>query len=98
VSNEGKDMSKPETSSRGVTSVVLRYGLAVVSVAIALGLALLAQLQAFHNVEIPLFLMSVAVAVWYAGPKPGVLAVVLAGPELQLLLHGAPALFLHPPS
>ena len=50
-------MSKPEISSRRVTSVVLRYGLAVVSVAVALGLALLAQVYAIHNLEFPLFLI-----------------------------------------
>ena len=71
-------MSKLEIPSRRVTSVVLRYGLAVVSVAIALGLALLAQLQTVHNLEFPLFLMAIAVTVWYAGAGPGVLAVVLS--------------------
>ena len=55
-----------------------KYGLAVVSVAIALGLALLAQLQTVHNLEFPLFLTAIAVTVWYAGAGPGVLAVVLA--------------------
>jgi PAS domain S-box-containing protein len=63
---------------RRETSVVLRYGLAVVSVAIALGLALLAQLQAVDNLEFPLFLMAIAVTVWYAGTGPEILAVVLA--------------------
>src|SRR5712691_3334902 len=72
-------MSKLTMPLRRVTSVVLRYGLAVVSVAIALGLALLAQLQAVHNLEFPLFLMAIAVTVWYAGAGPGVLAVVLSG-------------------
>ena len=64
---------------RRVISVLLRYGLAVVSVAIALGLALLAQLQAVHNLEFPLFLIAIAITVWYAGAGPGVLAVVLSG-------------------
>jgi len=72
-------MSNPEIPSRRVTSVVLKYGLAVVSVAIALGLSLLAQLQTVHNLEFPLFLMAIAVTVWYAGAGPGVLAVVLSG-------------------
>jgi PAS domain S-box-containing protein len=72
-------MSKLTMPLRRVTSVVLRYGLAVVSVAIALGLALFAQLQAVSNLEFPLFLMAIAVTVWYAGAGPGVLAVVLSG-------------------
>jgi PAS domain S-box-containing protein len=72
-------MSKAEISSPGLRSVVLRYGLAVVSVAIALGLALLAQFQTIHKLEFPLFLMAVAMTVWYAGGVPGVLAVGLSG-------------------
>src|SRR6266576_1197466 len=71
-------MPKPEISLRRVPSVVLRYGLAVVSVAIALGLALLAQAYSVHNPEFPLFLMAIAATVWYAGIGPGVLAVVLS--------------------
>jgi PAS domain S-box-containing protein len=71
-------MSKLEIPLRRVTSVVLSYGLAGVSVAIALGLALLAQLQTVHNLEFPLFLMAIAVTVWYAGTGPGVLAVALS--------------------
>jgi PAS domain S-box-containing protein len=71
-------MSKPEISSRRLTSVVLKYGLAVVSVAVALGLALLAQFETIHNLEFPLFLIAIAVTVWYAGTAPGVLAVVLS--------------------
>jgi PAS domain S-box-containing protein len=77
--NEGKGMSKPDTSSRRVTSVVLRNGLAVVSVAVALGLALVAQAQGIQHVQFPLLLMAVAATVWYAGAVLGVLAVVLAG-------------------
>ena len=71
-------MWKPEIPSRRMTSVVLRYGLAVVSVAIALGLALLAQFQAIDKLEFPIFLTSVAVTVWYAGGVPGAMAVVLS--------------------
>ena len=69
-------MAKPEISSRRVT--FLKYGLAIVALAVALGLALLAQLQGIHNLEFPLFLIAIAVTVWYAGTAPGVLAVVLS--------------------
>src|SRR5262245_59143040 len=72
-------MSKFKIPLRRVTAVVLSYGLAVVSVVNALGLAFLAQLQAVHNLEFPLFLMAIAVTVWYAGTGPGVLAVVFSG-------------------
>jgi PAS domain S-box-containing protein len=55
-----------------------RYGLAVVSVAIALGIGLLLQRYSFRGVEFPLLLFSIALTVWFAGGGPGVLAVVLS--------------------
>jgi PAS domain S-box-containing protein len=57
---------------------ILRYGLAVGSVALAVGMALLLQRYNFRGVEFPLFLFAIAVSVWYAGLWPGVLAVVLS--------------------
>jgi PAS domain S-box-containing protein len=57
---------------------LLRYGLAVGSVALALGLALLLEHSNFRGVEFPLFLLAIAVSVWYAGLWPGVVAVVLS--------------------
>jgi len=71
-------MSKPEISSRRMTSVVLRYGLAVLSVCIALSAALLLGHYNFPDVADPLFLFAIAIAVWYAGPGPAILALVLS--------------------
>jgi PAS domain S-box-containing protein len=71
-------MTRPNLQFQFAHSPVLRYGLAVASIAIALGLALLAQRYGFHNVEVPLFLFAVAVTSWYSGLKPGALAVVLS--------------------
>jgi len=62
-----------------VIAVTRRYGIAVGGVAIALGIALLAQSQAIHKLEFPLLLMVIALAVWHGGVGPGILAVVLAG-------------------
>ena len=59
-------------------SAVSRYGFAVASFATALGIGLLAQHYNFRNVEVPLFLIAVAVTAWYAGPRPTSLAVVLS--------------------
>jgi PAS domain S-box-containing protein len=59
-------------------SMVKRYGLAVLSVFVALGMALLLTRYKFRNVADPLFLFAIAVSVWYLGPRPGVLALVLA--------------------
>jgi PAS domain S-box-containing protein len=57
---------------------IQRYGLAVVSVAIALGMALLMQRYSLRGVEFPLFLFAIALTVWFAGDGPAVLAVVLS--------------------
>src|SRR5262245_6845773 len=55
-----------------------RYGLAVSSVAVALGLSLFLYNNKFEGVEFPLFLIAVAVTVWYAGVGPAIVALVLA--------------------
>src|SRR5260370_902833 len=68
-------MASPKLQWRLAHSAVLRYGLAVASFGIALGLALLAQHYGFRNVEVPLLLFAVAVTAWYAGPGPAARAV-----------------------
>jgi PAS domain S-box-containing protein len=72
-------MLKPEIPSPRVTHLVLKYGLAVVSVSIALGLGFLSQRFTPRDVEFAFFLFAVAITVWYAGAGPGVLAIVLSG-------------------
>lgn len=59
-------------------SPVLRYGPAATSFAIALGLALLAQRYGFRNLEVSLFLFSVAVTPCHAGSGAAVLAVAFS--------------------
>ena len=59
-------------------SAVPRYGLAVLSVALALAGALFADRYDFRSVEFPLFLFAIAATVWYAGPGSAVLALVLS--------------------
>ena len=59
-------------------SVAIRYGLAVVSVASAAGLA-----QVFVHFHLPLLfnvfaLSAIAITFWYAGNKPGILAAVFS--------------------
>ena len=71
-------MARPKLQSQFAQSPVLRYSLAATSSAIALGLALLAQHSGFHDVEVPLFLLAIAVTAWYAGVGPAILAVVLS--------------------
>jgi PAS domain S-box-containing protein len=54
----------------------LRYGIAVLSVAIAIGLCFM--LLRHFDAKLTPFLFAVAVTVWYAGTGPGVLAIVLS--------------------
>jgi signal transduction histidine kinase len=61
-----------------IHSPVLRYGFAVVSVAIALGVAFAFQHYQFRDVELPVLTLAIAVTTWYAGAGPSVLAVLLS--------------------
>ena len=71
-------MAQPKLQLQFTHSAVFRYGLAVASFGVALGLALLAQRYRFRNVEVPLFLFAVALTAWYAGPGPAAVAVGLS--------------------
>jgi PAS domain S-box-containing protein len=55
-----------------------RYGLAVLSVFVALGGALLLERYNFRDVAAPMFLFAIAISVWYAGSGPAILALVLS--------------------
>ncbi|HWX15764.1 MAG TPA: ATP-binding protein [Chthoniobacterales bacterium] len=59
-------------------SAIQRYGLAVLSVSVALGVALPLERFSFHGVADPLFLFAIAIAVWYGGLGPAILALVLS--------------------
>jgi PAS domain S-box-containing protein len=54
------------------------YGIAALSVASALGAALLGAHYNFRDVEFPLFLMGIALTVWYAGVGPATAALFLS--------------------
>ena len=54
------------------------YALALFSVAVALGGALLLQRYSIRGVEFPLFLFAIALTVWYAGLGPAILTLVLS--------------------
>ncbi len=59
-------------------SAIQGYGLAVLSFAAALGGAVLLERFHFRDVEVPLFLFSVALSAWYGGTGPAILALVLS--------------------
>jgi PAS domain S-box-containing protein len=72
------NLDKAKWIARPATSVALRYGLALVSVAAAAGLT-----QAFLHFHLPLAfnafaLSAIAITFWYGGTKPGILAAVLS--------------------
>jgi PAS domain S-box-containing protein len=58
--------------------MIQRYGLAVLSVAIALGSALFLANHNFHGIDFPLFLFAMALVAWYQGTGPAILALVLS--------------------
>jgi light-regulated signal transduction histidine kinase (bacteriophytochrome) len=60
------------------SSPILRYGLSIVAVAVALGLSLIVRDFGFREVELPLFTLAIAIVAWYAGGGPSALAVVLS--------------------
>jgi PAS domain S-box-containing protein len=68
--------AKPLLSS--IPSVVQRYGLAIFSVAIALGIALFLDHLQFKSVEFPMFLLAITVTAWFGSPGAAVLALVLS--------------------
>src|SRR3984893_8949562 len=74
-----RTMARSNLELQIARSPVLRYGLSVLSVSVALGGSLLLERFHFHNVADPLFLLAIAVTVWYAGIGPAILAVVLSG-------------------
>jgi PAS domain S-box-containing protein len=69
-------MAKPSLPKH--SSTIQRYGLAVVSVAIALGMALILRRYHLREAEFPLFLFALALTAWFAGDGPAILAVILS--------------------
>src|SRR5208337_1977715 len=52
-------MPRWKLSSPKIPSVIQRYGLAILSVVIGLGIGLLLERSHFHDVEFPLFLLAI---------------------------------------
>ena len=70
--------SKARVSHHTFERGIFRYGLAVLSVALALGIKLLLQQLHFGYPLSTSFLAAIAVTFWYAGTGPGILALVLS--------------------
>jgi signal transduction histidine kinase len=69
-------MARSNLELQIASSKVLRYGLAVLSVSVALGAALLIERLQLRNIT--LFLFAIAVAAWYGGTRAAVLALLLS--------------------
>ena len=69
-------MAHQDPSLPAPMPTILRYCIAVLSVAIAIGLDFF-LLRHFEAILTP-FLFAVAATIWYAGTGPGVLAIVLS--------------------
>lgn len=74
----GLTMPQEKPSLPNRLSAVLRYGLAVLLVAIALGIGLILGNLHAQGVQFPIFLIAIAITVWYAGTGPAIVALVLS--------------------
>jgi PAS domain S-box-containing protein len=71
-------MTRGSRLSSTVQNILKRYGLAVGSVAVAFAVNLFLFRHQVEGIEFPIFLIAIAVTVWYAGVKPGILALILS--------------------
>ena len=69
-----------------VKYIIFRYGLAVGSVAIALGLQLLLQRFSISRAQLSLFLLAFTITVWYGGIGPGILNFLIANAGINYFL------------
>jgi PAS domain S-box-containing protein len=72
-----RTMAQGNSRSPNRVSTIERYGLAVLSVSVALGVALLLDRLHFRGLASP-FLLALAVAAWYGGTGAAVLALLLS--------------------
>src|SRR2546430_17670016 len=68
-------MSKLDLSPRRFATVLWRYGLSVLLVAISTGVTLLLEDYTFRT---PLFLPAILLSTWFGGTGPGLLAVLFS--------------------
>jgi PAS domain S-box-containing protein len=71
-------MARANSDLHRAPSAFLRYGLAIISVGVAICMGLLVQRYGTNDVGLPLFLLAVAITAWYAGSGPSFLAFVLS--------------------
>src|SRR6266480_1300658 len=70
-----QEMSKSDLGLRRIAPAVWRYGLSILSVALATGVTLLFRDYTFRT---PLFFVAILVSTWFGGRGPGLFAVLLS--------------------
>jgi PAS domain S-box-containing protein len=78
-------MAEQEPVVLKAAPALLRYGLGVGSVALCTLAAFFLDKYQFRGVEYPLYLLAIAVTVWYAGVGPAILAVALSSISFNYL-------------
>ena len=71
-------MARSNIQKRKIQPIIQRYGLAVLSVGVALESALFLARHNFQGVEFPLFLFAMALIAWHEGTGPAILALLLS--------------------
>ena len=71
-------MAESSTQIRKVQPMIKRYGLALLSVVIALGLALSLASHHIRGLEFPVFLFAILLSAWYEGTGPAIFALALS--------------------
>jgi K+-sensing histidine kinase KdpD len=71
-------MTRAKPVSSSIPIPVQRYGLALVSVAGALAIGRFLFSQKVEGIEFPVFLIAIALTVWYAGVGPAIVAILLS--------------------
>src|SRR5258707_2747114 len=89
-------MAHSASPSRTRLAVIRRYGIAVLSVAVALRLALL--VRRFEGMAAAAFPVAIALTVWHAARGPGFLAIVPSIPSVDYLFSPTPYQFTAAPS
>ena len=83
--NARRFLARWDRQLRSLQSPIVRYGSAIVSVAVALGLSLALQYYQFRGVEVPVLTVAIAITAWYAGNGPAGVAIVLSSLCFELL-------------
>jgi K+-sensing histidine kinase KdpD len=71
-------MAQSNTQIENIQPMIKRYGLALLSVAIALTFALFLASHNFQGMEFPLLLFAIVLTAWYEGTGPAIFALALS--------------------